>query len=258
MDIPSDGDLYRLTFHKGFELPAFTGRVLKNTYAFKHFFQSYLVKEMAYANTDSTTKELETLEGGWEAVAEGSLQAYTGKKNVASYTSMFFRYMHTFQEQLETNKELYVFKADLVATWIQVFAMNTIKHKAGSVSVADKFYGYPEYPENASDEQKKAINAKYRKEAIAMLVETLTAAGKDDVYRLPVDFTIAGMGLEAIAEELYAEVRAVMSTGYCDAAVLLTRDRSQKDCGKKSVLGTFHDLDSKGPSLLNEMLAYYM
>lgn len=254
----SDGDLYRLTFHKGFTLPAFTGRVLKNTYAFKHFFQSYLVKEMAYANTEGTAKELEALEGGWEAVAEGSLQAYTGKKNVASYTSMFFRYMQTFQGQLETNQELYVFKADLIATWIQVFAMNTIKHKAGSVSVADKFYGYPEYPENASDEQKKAINAKYRKEAIAMLVETLTAAGKDDVYRLSADFTIAGMGLEAIAEELYAEVRVVMSAGYCDAAVLLTRDRSQKDCGKKSVLGTFHDLKSKGPSLLNEMLAYYM
>lgn len=254
----SDGDLYRLTFHKGFTLPKFSARVLKNTYAFKHFFQSYLIKEMAYANKASEAKELVALEGGWDAVAEGSLQAYTGKKNVASYTSMFFRYMQAFQRQLETNHDLYVFKADLLATWIQVFAMNTIKHTAGSVSIANKFYGYPEYPENATDDQKKAIDAKYRKEAIAMLVETLTATGKDDAYHLSADFTVADRGLEAIAGELYDEVRIVMAAGYCDAALLLTRDRSPKDCGEKSVLGTFDSLEIKGPSLLNEMLAYYM
>ena len=217
------------------------------------------ILKIAKKNKDvHNDKELKALEGGWEAVAEGSLQAYTGKKNVASYTSMFFRYMQAYQAQLETNHELYVFKADLLATWIQVFAMNTIKHTAGSVSIADKFYGYPEYPENASDDQKKAINAKYRKEAIAMLVETLTATGKDDAYHLSADFTVADMGLEAIAGELYDEVRVVMSAGYCDAALLLTRDRSPKDCGEKSVLGTFDSLEIKGPSLLNEMLAYYM
>ena len=50
MDIPSDGDLYRLTFHKGFDLELFKARVLSKGFIFNGFFKNYVAKEMGYAD----------------------------------------------------------------------------------------------------------------------------------------------------------------------------------------------------------------
>ena len=250
----SDGDLYRLTFHKDFDLGEFRAFVLNEKFAFNHFFRNYAKKELAYADKETSVKGYQAVENGWFGIGQGCLQAYKGKENVSLYTNRFFEYMRAYQDVSgKAHSVGYVFKATLLATFIQVFAMNTIKHKAGAMSPADMFYGKAV---RGQYEKKAVAEARHRQASIAALYDALTNVSGE--YRVDPNYTADGKDLMTLVTELYDEVRTLLDSENCGSVLMFTKDRSPADCEETSIRGDVSQLKSNYRSVLEVLRRHFM
>lgn len=235
----SDGDLYRLTFHKGFDLELFKARVLSKGFIFNGFFNNYVAKEMSYADKAPEAKELKAID--WADFYQEHVNAAAAKKNVALFTSKFFLFAQAYGVESNVNKGDYQFKAVLAASFIQTFAMNSIKHNSGTANAADMLYA------------SKVSSDSY--ETIAdELVSSLTNPAGD--YNLPSDTLVAGKSLRTICLEFVEEMRNAIDDGRSVAAEVLTQDRDPAKCGEESYAGYgVKNVSRKG--LLGELLNYF-
>ena len=147
----------------------------------------------------------------------------------------------------------YVFKATLLATFIQVFAMNTIKHKAGAMSPADMFYGKAV---RGQYEKKAVAEARHRQASIAALYDALTNVSGE--YRVDPNYTADGKDLMTLVTELYDEVRTLLDSENCGSVLMFTKDRSPADCEETSIRGDVSQLKSNYRSVLEVLRQHFM
>ena len=137
----ADGDLVRVSYHKDFNLPMFTGQTLNpNSFSYK-FHKEYLDDERAFTN-GGTSISKEFIYTNKE-VLEGVRSAANAKAGVALYTSLSQKF-ERFSSVAGTDKKdpKYISTHLLFNTMVQYFSMNAIKHLDNSGNVERSL---PEY-----------------------------------------------------------------------------------------------------------------
>lgn len=211
----SDGDLKR-NIALNVRMGKFTAAVLKPTYIHNEFFNNYVKGELEYAK--EVCKELKPIEDGWAGLYQEHTNAATAKENVAKFTSKYFLYMQTYGIKREEKPAQYVFKADLLGSFVQ-YAMNSIKHKNSANNCP--------------------VTGLYASEKFGATVESrekclLTYA---EASNLDVSKKVGSKTVKELLAELAVEVHSMLANGRSDVAELLTQDRSPLEVAEMPFYG---------------------
>ena len=137
----ADGDLVRISYHKDFNLPMFTGQTLNsNSFSYK-FHKEYLDDERAFTSGGTNvTKEFTYTN---KEVLEGVQSAANAKAGVALYTSLAQKFERfSSVSGMDKQDPKYISTHLLFNTMVQYFSMNAIKHLDNSGNVERSL---PEY-----------------------------------------------------------------------------------------------------------------
>ena len=128
----ADGDLTRLTFHKGEYAPMFSNRATSKEYFANKFHENYVAKEKDFTGIGNT--KIKTFSN--TDIMDSIISASICKQQVGSFTSLAqkFGYM---QEQLgyDYDSEKGRVIRFMLNTFVQEFAMNDIKQKDGKAVI---------------------------------------------------------------------------------------------------------------------------
>lgn len=121
-----DGDLTRLTWHKGFEIENFSPKTIAKGAIAREFFTKYVADEVAFDKVKATVWSNRTMVDITNAV----ISSGKAKANVAIYTSNAQMFAQRCELDLGLSKEsnLYATLHRVLNIWVQEFSMMAIKH----------------------------------------------------------------------------------------------------------------------------------
>lgn len=244
----SDGDLVRLTKHKT-KLPLFGAIVYDKAHVLNKFHLDYAEGERGFLGKGSKSPELKEVITKEQLLA-GCEAGKKGKDGVAIYTANAQRFAQTFGSN--PNVERYADKMAILLSWVQMYAMNNIKHNGIKEGVSKRdafdFSGmdvaalyYMRKPVEVTDELSGRWFKAHKDASIKAFMEFVSENGMDED--------------EAFADSLFQEVRFVLAQERTTAVIAISRNRSALEVSENPLRGAGLVLNTKTGSLMDYLIA---